>query len=349
MSDTRNPLCDSLHRAPFYSLATTLNYEYALRHDYDFLFYWLRPEKSSAEGGERELDSRSEVRVAVTTSGRQSLLPTWKKSLPAHASYLLEIFTAKLNLSNLPPSVIRPWNFFNRALNRILRHFIEPTSAISANANVHACSHPVFGSRAPAWAKLLCIEDAMSKADYDRIIYIDTDAFFAQLEVDVEQFLKEHAYNDELLVLTNNYPWTRALDSRGGRDANTGFMIWNVQDDAFELLHQWWNTDGEVFNLKHDWEQYAFQQRILPIYSNQILITPEVTFEERRGQYLRHIGSAERRFRRARMRLASSERKWTKTRWQFLNAELERNHLVSFGTLGRDMKVKSTTTLKTKV
>lgn len=317
MADDRLPVGFGLHRAPVHALSAVLNLEYALRHGYDFRYYWLRHEPGPHPPHDPD--------------------PPEGASALTAASYQLDVVTAALDAHD-PPSRIA------RAITRILqlsKHRLavlagRPAAPATRGPTV-GCSHPAQGPRAPSWAKLLCVEHALRGETHDLVVYADTDTYFPQIGVGVDSFLDRHACRDEVLVVPDNFPWTRERDPVAGRDANAGFMIWRRGPEALRLVRDWWHAEGGAFNLAHDWEQAALQHHVLKLHGPRIRIVRETTLREQPGQFLRHVGSAEGALRLPRLRRAAFRQGMTTKRWAELSRRLARRHLHPFGTRGLEM------------
>jgi len=204
----------------------------------------------------------------------------------------------------------------------------QPTSG-----NFTTCHHPLHGPRAASWAKLLCIRYVLENLNYTRIVYIDTDAIFADPKLNLHDFLQEVDCLEKSLVVPCNYPWEKTrIGADQGRDANAGLLIWRRSPLSLQIIESWWNFDAKNFNLKHDWEQMALNAHVLSNYSRDIQILPEVTMQEKPGQFVRHIPGPDAQSRRPRLLWELRKQNLDNKKYDRLIDHLRSNNLYLFGT-----------------
>jgi hypothetical protein len=314
MADTRDPVNEEVHSAPFYSMASVINLHYAKRHGYDFRFYLIDPLETTE-------DRRSRVRATHSLDG--GLQSRVFSECDVWVIRVLQTISRILKRDRLKRQTRIGLRYV------ILREFLRPRSEKNVMLQPHDagawCKHVRWGERAPAWGKLLALRDGLS-LDYDRVIYIDSDAIFATPSISVEAFLAAHRpQRSETPILTVffNFPWMYI-------EANSGFMIWENSDRAKQLLETWWNVDAGKYNLCHDWDQHGLNAHLLKDdatgHRQQIAVLPVLSLLEKKGQFIRHVTSPHGWERVPRMRLGLRQNNITADRYTELIKELGSRH-----------------------
>ena len=131
---------------------------------------------------------------------------------------------------------------------------------------IQSCIHPDSGERrAPQWCKLIAIKHALSLARFDMVLYMDTDAFWKDPKVSIQDGLVS-PYAPELLRSAQherdrapavyfgcNTPWDYcgirwnyfAPNAESG-SAGTGLILLRNEPRTANLLHSWWHA-------RHGW------------------------------------------------------------------------------------------------
>lgn len=125
--------------------------------------------------------------------------------------------------------------------------YVKPYSTASSDQS-YCCKNPITGAaRFAAWAKVVAAHHMLKY--YERVVYIDSDAFF-----------NNHKSLDELLSLYEN-PEKKALfcsdhPFNPGKP-NSGFFICHRTDETLEFLRSWYcNPHNETrFDVVSSWEQ----------------------------------------------------------------------------------------------
>ena len=152
------------------------------------------------------------------------------------------------------------------------------------------CYSPKGELRHPAWAKLLSTRKIMLSEKYDLLIYIDSDCIFKDHNKSIEDYLssikniENNTLRKKTITFLNDIPWSNKMPC-------SGFYI--VRGNNTKIFDDWFNSDLPHYNLNHTWEQKALYDVVLPKWSNDIEVINDVMFLEKKGQFLRHIGSHE--------------------------------------------------------
>lgn len=267
MCDNREVVTPDLYAAGYHELAAVVNYLYARRHGYAFRYYTLG-EAPRCTAGPRS--SRLVYRLTANA--------TFNRLISLHQRWL-----------------------HARTRWRLRTHDSGAGSARAGRVATKlqcVCRHGIYGDRAAPWGKLLAIHDAIRTCG-GRVAYLDTDAIVASPELTLDGFLARHgvAVGTELVV-TFNHPWDADLP-------NSGFMVWQGTDASLRMLQQWWNLDCGPCHTHHDFEQSGLW-RLLSTdssFRSCTAVLPDVSFLEQPGQFVRHVPSAFRAWRRARFRM----------------------------------------------
>jgi hypothetical protein len=157
---------------------------------------------------------------------------------------------------------------------------LTPTNE-SSNKECIACVHAQYGGRAPPWCKLLAINETMHhySDQFDRIVYLDSDAFVNRLD----HPLKETYFSKALNMFWNHPYW----------GVCSGIQFWQNTRDGREMIDAWWNSNTS-FNTIHDYEQSVFRYNTTIMeYVSSIGVIKENVRENRvelGGQaFFRHI------------------------------------------------------------
>lgn len=147
-----------------------------------------------------------------------------------------------------------------------------------------ACIHEDWGGRTAPWCKLKAINDTMHRfgSFVDRFVYIDSDAFVAQLDVP----FKEEYFQKPLNMFWNN-PWNSP-------PVCTGIQFWQNNDMSHKMIDAWWNSNTGEYNLRHDYEQsvFRFKNSTIARYVSHIGIIRENVRENKqmdKDPFFRHI------------------------------------------------------------
>lgn len=317
MADTRDPVNADVLTAPFYSLASVINLSYAKRHGYDYRFFLLDP-----GGSEREPDPSPDGTTNASRFGPRfgSRLRFEFDVSVMGAVRLLSKFLKQHQLERQTRLTLRYTTLRDTLLPDHKEHAPAPAQNVTA-----ACRHVRWGARAPAWGKLLAVREGLL-LEYDRVIYIDSDAIFAAQNVRVETFLREFrrpGSETPILTVLSNFPWMNI-------EANAGFMIWENSDEAKQLLETWWNLDVGRHNLDRQWDQEGLTGHLLREgkndYRSRIAILPEVSLLEKNGQFVRHVTAPHGWERLPRMRLGLRQYGIDASRYARLVRELDCQH-----------------------
>lgn len=328
MVDNRNPLEEDVYRAPYYSLTAAINFEYAKRYGYSFHYYLV-----SGIGQSDDQHPRSAEQKCVNRDAHQNLESWWRRWM-----YFRDVFFMHSRcFLSIPPSRLDKWfstweEKYCSFQNYVMR--ANPVKVWHSKQKAHpTCVHSKWGPRAAPWSKLLALDDAMAKG-HNRIVYIDSDAIFTRLDVNVDDFLISSTstlapIEEAALTLTFNYPWTQI-------EATSGFMIWRNTKRAREILHHWWNVDAGDYHVRHDYEQYVLNHHLLQDvengYRERIAIIPAITFLERKKQYVRHVSNPHSRVRLSRFRYGLKASGINSNTYRNLIREIEHHHLIRFDT-----------------
>jgi hypothetical protein len=337
MVDNRNPIATDIYSAPYYSLATVINFEYAQRHGYAFKYYLTGLDHLSDPGiNEMHSLDRQNVRSHFDIVLREKL-NFYYDYLYANPRFYWGQGSNEIHLNHYGAFYNKLISFYNNTVYLKGRNALlsTPRSTVSniKNKSQICCVHKYFAGRAAPWCKLPCTYNAIND-QYDRVIYIDSDAIFNHPASSLDEFL--HSSSSTLaplqqasLILTFNYPWTSP-------EANSGFQIWRNTDSAKAMIQEWWNADAGGYSLKHSYEQYNLKTYLLQghhgKFREHIAIIPTITFRERKDQYIRHVGSDESAYRTPRFRFALRHLKIGAQKFQDLLRQIENHHLIRFDT-----------------
>ena len=328
MVDNRSPLEEDVYRAPYYSLTAAINCEYARNHGYSFRYYLV-----SGIGQSEDQHPRSADRKYANKDTHQNLESWWRRWM-----YFGDVFFMRSRcFLSFPSSRLDRWFSTWRDKYGSFQKYVMPTNSVRVGFSKQkaqlTCVHSKWGPRAAPWSKLLALDDAMAKG-YNRIVYIDSDAIFNRLDVNVDDFLASSTstlapIEEAALTLTFNYPWTQI-------EATSGFMIWKNTERAREILHHWWNIDAGDYHVHHDYEQHTLNNHLLQDvengYKEHIAIIPTITFLERKKQYVRHVANPHSRARLSRFRYGLKAFGINSTAYRNLIREIEHHHLIWFDT-----------------
>jgi hypothetical protein len=143
------------------------------------------------------------------------------------------------------------------------------------------CRNPTTGApRHASWSKLLSSLEAM-KNDYDYYLYIDSDCIFRNDDITIESIIDKNPAAD--VIFMNSRPW----------DTNrlcAGFYILKNTDGARRFLKQSYMLNIPIRDIGHDWEQTACRRVIEKTNICKHHLVDTVWFDEKEGQWLRHIG-----------------------------------------------------------
>ena len=147
------------------------------------------------------------------------------------------------------------------------------------------CRNPTTRAlRHASWSKLLSTSLALkSKSSYDYVVYIDSDCIFKDFTQTLEDFIMPHTDKDILFL--NNRPWNTNKPC-------AGFYICKVNVFSQHFLRDWYNVNLPEKDTQHAWEQDALWK----IYKHyNVGIIDGWMFREKKHQFLRHIGSNEKK------------------------------------------------------
>ena len=136
--------------------------------------------------------------------------------------------------------------------------------------------------RHAAWSKLLSTSKMLETTNSDYIVYIDSDCIFKDFNISLEEFIGMN-HNNKNIIFLNNKPWHYNMPC-------SGFYICRVCSEMKIFLKDWYNVDIPEKNRLHPFEQDGLW-KILNI--DNISLVDTWMFEEREGQYLRHVASHE--------------------------------------------------------
>jgi hypothetical protein len=162
--------------------------------------------------------------------------------------------------------------YYRTYLNK--KHIVELENNLDPYTNL---------PRHSAWSKTksayLAVYSALKNKTYDYVVYIDSDCIFKDFNKSLETFIKP--YTQDILI-SNDYPHNLYK-------ACTGFFICKVNKDSLKFLKDWYNYDFKGRANPCRWEQgalwFMYEEKKYDIK----LIDNEDFFNEKPGQYLRHI------------------------------------------------------------
>ena len=306
MCDNRIPQDTPLHRARYFELAAVVNFSYAKKHGYAFRYYVVHGE---------HLFGRKGAIVSLDRSAIDRLIDVWEKGVHLATTNDISYKSRKLIYKNLVSPLRRR------------RDQKDPPTMRGKFKRRQDCRHIQFGYRASPWCKLIGMYEALLEG-FERVVYIDSDAIFNSHEMGITGFIGSTEVvsgqpDVATLILTDNFPYRV-------REANAGFLIWRNGPLAIKMLRTWWNLDAGPYHHQHDFEQYALHKALIDSieYKQHIAIFRAVTFREREGQFVRHVGSdqshlREHRFRLSLKRLGICDRKFSR-----LAGEIRQHHVV---------------------
>ncbi len=316
MADNRNPIQPDQYSASYYSIASVVNSEYARKHGYDFRYFLTS--KSLEDGTNFSACQKAEL------SSREAFFQQVEYYLDVIFMNLRSLIIQNQNTLSKKPYWLDELYFRlrRRISSKLAFEKFETKDKFQNN-----CVHHILGPRVAAWSKIPAIYYAMQE-NYERIVYIDSDAIFNRFDMSIDDFLHNSSSNlgaieKNALILTYNYPWTN-------RSANSGFMIWKNNDCAQKFLQTWWDTDGGKYHSEHDYEQYSLNCNLLADNSeflNDIAILPIITFLERKKQFIRHVGSSHDRLRVPRFRQALAKQNISPKQFRLICERIKENHL----------------------
>ncbi len=145
------------------------------------------------------------------------------------------------------------------------------------SVKLNNCLDPNSGNeRHSSWSKLLSTRKVLHM-NYDYVIYIDSDCIFKDFIQPLESLL----IPDKDVTFFNNNPWNKDKPC-------AGFYICKVQNSTKKFIDDWYNFTMPTRDVEHAWEQDALWE----IYQKyNIGIIDAWMFEERKGQFLRHVSS----------------------------------------------------------
>jgi hypothetical protein len=158
--------------------------------------------------------------------------------------------------------------------------YYRPYLKNSASYELNNCVDTKGNKRHAAWSKILSTKRALD-LQYDYIVYIDTDCIFKDFTKRIEEYVQPYPEKDILFL--DDKPW-------GTTYPCSGFYICKNSSESKRLMDDWYSIDMPENNTKHPWEQAALV-KIFKGYN--IGIIDDWMFQEKEGQYLRHIGSSE--------------------------------------------------------
>lgn len=136
--------------------------------------------------------------------------------------------------------------------------------------------------RHPSWGKILVSKKYLEF--YERVVYIDTDCIFKNQKISIDEWiLKSKDINslnltlNDSLIFMNNLPWQFDRPC-------AGFFV--ALKSSLEILDSWFSIIDDHADVHHPWEQNPLQYGVVGYK-----VVNDWMFEERDGQFLRHIGS----------------------------------------------------------
>ena len=142
---------------------------------------------------------------------------------------------------------------------------------------LYNCFDPITKEpRHAAWSKLLSTQRAL-QLPYDYVVYIDSDCIFKKNQ-SIEEFIRP--YSKEILFLNDKpYHYDKPC---------SGFYILKNTPATKKFVKDWYHVQLPEKNKEHAWEQSA----LLTIFEKyDVQLIDDWMFKEKRGQFLRHIGS----------------------------------------------------------
>jgi len=158
--------------------------------------------------------------------------------------------------------------------------YYRPYLKNSSSNELNNCLDAKGNERHASWSKLLSSKKAL-ELNYDYIVYIDSDCIFKDFTRRIEEYIQPFSGKDILFL--NDKPWNTSYPC-------AGFYICKVNLESKRLMNDWYSIDMPENNIKHPWEQAA----LVKLYKGyNIQIIDDWMFQEKEGQYLRHIASYE--------------------------------------------------------
>lgn len=153
--------------------------------------------------------------------------------------------------------------------------------------STYNCRSLSGSKRHAAWSKLLSCVISL-ESSYDTIVYIDSDCVFLDHTLSIDNYIinskKVHNAPNPEIIFLNNIPWNREMPC-------SGFFIFKNSNISRDIFHDWYIEESHFHNINHMWEQHALQNKIINNSRHVITIIDDMMFEDRRGQFLRHVGS----------------------------------------------------------
>lgn len=131
---------------------------------------------------------------------------------------------------------------------------------------MQCCINPNTGKpRHASWAKLIPVYHTLKK--YKRVVYIDTDAMFNNLQ-SVDKFLAKYDTQDKQVMFLSDYPFSESAP-------NAGFFICNHSLQSLMFIRSWFCDQhfDPLFDRESPWEQAAISYwnlintTLLPYYT----------------------------------------------------------------------------------
>lgn len=170
--------------------------------------------------------------------------------------------------------------------------------------------------REAAYCKLAAFGDALVTQDYDTVVWMDSDLFMEQPEVDLDELVRRFApvkcqrfhrgecvpggdAADAEFWFAQNWPWDKAMP-------NSGFFIARNKGLVHELLAAWWNVRETAHN--GIFEQHSLWSLIQDghYFAKHIALMPlkAMTPDAKGKSPLRHLESSQRKNRTPVLRAA---------------------------------------------
>lgn len=175
--------------------------------------------------------------------------------------------------------------------------YYQPTNPNAPSTVLNTFDPNSLQLRHCAWAKLLVVLKALQEL-YDYIVYIDSDCVFKNHDIKIEDIILKHKSTPWNVLFFNNSPWTPQYPC-------SGFMVCKRSPNTIAFLHKWfthkissdtaslWNqllaSTGHFWDLGTHWEQDTLWLVLVNTNYNVCIDEDEVMFDEKQGQFLRHI------------------------------------------------------------
>jgi len=163
--------------------------------------------------------------------------------------------------------------------------YYRPYLNIKESVSLYNCIDPNTNTtRHASWSKLLSAKLAL-ELPYDYVVYIDSDCIFKNRDFSLDEFIRPYLKYDTIFL--NNKPWGDHLPCGG-------FFVCKVGPASKQFIQDWYAIPIPSKNKVHAWEQDA----LWTLYKKfNIAIVDEMMFQEKEGQFLRHICHKEHRLR----------------------------------------------------